>query len=179
MVSEQEHLKRNDLVLLELTLLLGLLIDFINIHIKLGKTYRDPDEEFELLSQVGFCLVEAGTNRLKYTRSIVVRNVQDTCVCEIALWIFGYAFGLGFGSMAGGRFEIGKEALFALRSQVDFFFQFYLAAICNDPCKIAHICLLSWCARTGPSQLSKALAEIDIVLLVLEPITACWAAFAF
>jgi Amt family ammonium transporter len=73
--------------------------------------------------------VEAGTVRLKNTRSIMVKNVLDTCVCAIAFWCFGYAFGFGYGSrFIGWKFDTGKEAFLGARDQVDVFFQFSFAA---------------------------------------------------
>ena len=52
--------------------------------------------------QLGFSLLEAGTVRFKNTRSIMVKNVLDTCVCALAFWLFGYAIAFGDGSKIVG-----------------------------------------------------------------------------
>ncbi|BBN10952.1 pyruvate dehydrogenase phosphatase [Marchantia polymorpha subsp. ruderalis] len=100
-------------------------------HLMTSNLWKIQASIFVFFMQVGFSLVEAGTVRLKNTRSIMVKNVLDTCVCVIAFWIFGYAFGFGYGSKyIGWEFESGKEAFFGSRGQVDFFFQFSFAATC-------------------------------------------------
>jgi len=59
--------------------------------------------------QAGFSLLEAGTVRYKNTRNIMIEDALDTCVSNIAFWVFGYAFAFGEGTdLIGWRFPDGQ-----------------------------------------------------------------------
>lgn len=66
--------------------------------------------------QLGFALLENGLVRPKNSKSILIKNVFDSCVCTITFWLVG--FGWAFGLKSEGGF-IGLDGRFFAASKFD------------------------------------------------------------
>ena len=45
--------------------------------------------------QVGFTLLECGSIRKKNYKSILLKNILDTCICTFVFWMIGYSMAFG------------------------------------------------------------------------------------